>query len=438
MNAIYKLIDERRRMLGWSQEILASKSGVSISEIKRIEKGAAYREASVSTILDTIMGALNSRQLVDFGRDLDGLHEDVNKTGKIWSKIHSQCVRCGETVQPHIARGLCVRCYDKNIAAENTKHRVAKTYGESSNILTEIYLKEHYVNQQKSLNDIARECNCTRQYVHKKMKEFNIPLRDKSTSRILALDKDKISFNRTGEDGFLYKKILKHTRINVDFFSSWSDEMAYVLGVIYTDGNLQNRSHNPRTVKPYGRLKLAQKERELLDKILILMECDAQIYFSKRRQVGDIVAGEVYYFDIANQKIFSDLLNYGLSPQKSLVIGFPDVPKEYIRHFIRGCWDGDGSVYLDKRDNRIKASFVSGSLKFIEGLVKALKDEGIQETRINMREGKNPSYYIRYGTTQVPKLFRFLYHDVPESQYLKRKHDLFAMSEEINKRMPIK
>jgi intein/homing endonuclease len=36
----------------------------------------------------------------------------------------------------------------------------------------------------------------------------------------------------------------------------------------------------------------------------------------------------------------------GMVPNKSLVLKFPDIPKEMYRHFIRGYFDGDGSLCL--------------------------------------------------------------------------------------------
>jgi hypothetical protein len=50
--------------------------------------------------------------------------------------------------------------------------------------------------------------------------------------------------------------------------------------------------------------------------------------------------------------------------------------------------------------------------------------------KIYINKGKNPSYYIKVTGTQVPKLYHYLYDDVPESQYLGRKHKLFSVHPE--------
>ena len=260
------------------------------------------------------MGSLDSEQLIKFGRDLDNLQKGV--TGKKWSRKYDRCIRCETTDSAHMARGLCAKCYDQNNALKHTKHRVDKSRGDSSKILTREYLHEHYLNQSKSLSDIAKECNCTRQYVHKQMKLYGIPLRDQSSARTIALDKNKISFERLNDDGSIKTIGLSKVRMNQNFFSGWTNEMAYVLGILYTDGYLQYGKYNPRQLTPTGSVRLAQKEPELLEKVLALMNCDARILYVKERRYGNIVAGELYYFQIHESKVYDDLLKLGLTPKK--------------------------------------------------------------------------------------------------------------------------
>lgn len=47
-----------------------------------------------------------------------------------------------------------------------------------------------------------------------------------------------------------------------------------------------------------------------------------------------------------NSKIMkNDLINlHGIMPWKSYDVQFPFVPEEYLHHFIRGYFDGDGYV----------------------------------------------------------------------------------------------
>jgi len=194
--------------------------------------------------------------------------------------------------------------------------------------------------------------------------------------------------------------------------------MAYVLGVIYTDGNLRpNRfsNENPKETINLSRFTVYQKEPELLRKILHLMGSNAKLLFRVQ---------PLYYFHVNDEEIYDDLLKLGLTPNKSLTLQFPYVPDSCLRDFIRGCWDGDGSVYFEK-DGSANASFVSGSRRFVEALVSCLDRLGLPPRTIHVNKNMK-SYYFRYsGDKQCSRLFDILYAGVPEPMYLSRKLELF-------------
>jgi len=337
----------------------------------------------------------------------------------MWSRKHKRCLRCGTINVKHVARGLCVSCYNKFLQRRHRGKRAIR--GLASKKLTKEYLVSEYIGKKKSLRDIAKECYCTYQYVYKKMVEYDIQLRNKAFARLLALDREKIKRTRIDYESQEYMATIKKHHTNESFFSIWSPEMAYVLGVIYTDGNiLPSRKRDPSRKKALSRdrLAIAQKETELLIKILAMMNSDAEIQFRRK--------DKVYYFHVYNAKIYEDLINLGLSPKKSRIVKFPKVPPEYVRHFIRGCWDGDGSVFFEKRrPHYLIAHFVSGSQSFIRSLVEHLKKAGLPERTIYETKGRRPSYNIKYSGYQCKKLHHFLYDNVPSTQYLERKYSIF-------------
>ncbi|MCD4697248.1 MAG: hypothetical protein K8S16_13505 [Bacteroidales bacterium] len=74
--------------------------------------------------------------------------------------------------------------------------------------------------------------------MHYKLKKFGIDARSKTDARTMALDKGKIKTTRIDEFGNEAEVIFQKIRYNEKFFKEWSAEMAYVLGLIYTDGSL--------------------------------------------------------------------------------------------------------------------------------------------------------------------------------------------------------
>ena len=204
-----------------------------------------------------------------------------------------------------------------------------------SNKLTKDKLVDLYYQQENSLEDIAKEYNCTRQMVKLLMEKYGLTRRKRSDARVLAIKRGK--FDR-----------LDYHDIDEDFFGQWTPEMAWVLGLLFTDGNVQRRGTRLSISISSVDLDLLENISRFLKTTRPIRKC-IQSYDKTRH---------IYQLEFYREKMRDDLHNLGLIEKKSLIIGFPDVPDEYIRHFIRGCWDGDGSVYIT--GEKIKASYVTG------------------------------------------------------------------------------
>jgi hypothetical protein len=352
---------------------------------------------------------------------------------KKWSQKHDCCVKCKTKTEKHIAKGLCVFCYGYEASLKN-RGGIREGYGLAAGKLNYQYLYEEYVTKKRSLGDIAKVCNCTRQYVYKQLKSFDIKPRDKTSARKIALDRGKIVVDRIDAKGETTKITFKKIFYRDGFFDTWSPEMAYVLGVIYSDGNIHpGKLRNPssKTTCLVPRVSIHQKEPELLQKVLSLMGSNAKIYhrgkkiYHHKMSGKEIVAGEISWFNLHGEQVYDALLKLGVTPNKSLTVNFPQIPQQFVRHFIRGCWDGDGSVYIDKGSGQKCASYVSGSKPFIEGMLTELEKAGLLKRSIHEIKRHNISYYFRFTGTQCQKLYHFLYDGVPSNQYLERKHVLF-------------
>jgi len=342
-----------------------------------------------------------------------------------WSIKHDKCVKCGENDYPHRGRGLCQQRYERESRKIHKIHKgrdgwgwgrpiSSKTAHNVSKQLTEELLKKEYTVRGKSLMDIAREYSCSRQYIHKLLKEYGIPRRTKAEARKMAIQRKKVKFERE-RDSQLETVYLKDWTINRDFFKCRTPQITYLLGFIYADGSL------------YGERKscaIAQKSPEILEKIKTLMSCNKKLY-----RVENWPTGYRYVLDLNDEEIYEDLLKLDVTPAKSLTIKFPDMRTECVRHFIRGCWDGDGSVYYEKKTDKISASYVGGSLEFIKGMLAELGKAGFPERTIYIKKDNKrrnpPSYYFKFHGSRCQQLYHYLYKNVPESQYLKRKYDIF-------------
>ena len=357
---------------------------------------------------------------------------------------------CGTTAIPHKAKGLCMNCYNKLTQQRNSpSERVRGAF----RLLTKDKLIREYTESGKSLGDIAKMANCSRQNVYKLLRKFGIKLRTKSDARSIAYEREKLDYLRRDQEGNLrLVRPMKH-KVNESFFSSWSNEMAYVLGWIFTDGCLHpGRILDPtrHTTLTIPRFTLAQSEKEPLEKILSLMDSDSTILYRRRENYDGITAGALYYFHINSGRIYADLISLGLKPDKSKDIAFPNIPEAYLRHFIRGCWDGDGSVHF--QNEILVASYTSGSYSFLERLVGELFKVGVYKTKIDNaneeeldrirtqypqgpypltihrhKSAKSPCYYITTSRKESLECkFTYFYDGVDESTYLSRKYLVFG------------
>jgi transcriptional regulator with XRE-family HTH domain len=425
---------EKRKRLGWTARALARRANVPYGEVLGIEMGLSSSENYSPRLIEVLDNALQeefaSRLLTARNRTRKRLERTraslstVETEAKKWSRKYERCVRCRTKKRAHVARGLCTKCYGIKIEKANKSHIPRVRRGcVASKRLTKEYLIDQYSVRQKSLLDIARECSCTRQYVYKRLKAFQIPLRDYISSRILAIEKGKARYPHLDEKGDPQYITLQRQEIDETFFSCWSPQMAWVLGFIYADGNLYwEEKKNSHFVR------ISQKEPEVLEKIKALMKCNSELLFKPRKVYGTMVAGELYSLQIMNHKIYSELTRLGLKPNKSLDIDFPMIPDDCVRHFIRGCWDGDGSVHVESRRQKlIVASYVSGSEPFIMGMVWELEKAGLRKRNIyvNTSGRKNPSYEFKFHGSECEKLYHFLYEGVPPEQYLARKNNVF-------------
>jgi len=326
------------------------------------------------------------------------------------------CSKCGTSSSLLYGEQLCRGCF--RTESGRSPHWYTRRSMKLSDSMSKDDLERQYVNEGMSLEDIAARCKCSRQYILKLLRRHRIPRRNKSVARIIATSRGKITVSRMDASG--NRVMVPHVRriVDEDFFKEWTPKMAWVLGRIYTDGCL---------VRPFGsvkfRLTLSQKEPELIEKVLALLNSNAKLLFTRKRGI----AGAVHYVYIDNAEVYGDLQKLGVTPRKSLSLTFPEVPASLARHFIRGCWDGDGSVYWEGGNARKPcASFVSGSKEFIEQIVKHLVFLGLPNRTIHKTlRSRNVSYYFRYTGPSCAKLYRLFYDGIDENIYLSRKHERF-------------
>ena len=104
----------------------------------------------------------------------------------------------------------------------------------------------------------------------------------------------------------------------------WTADLAYVVGLIATDGNLSR--------KP-GRMSIMSNDTDLLD--LVRRRLDLRVAIMPHRGGYGHRCHRIVWSD---WRFFGWLVTIGLTPAKSLTLGPLAVPDEYFPDFITPAW----------------------------------------------------------------------------------------------------
>jgi len=187
-----------------------------------------------------------------------------------------------------------------------------------------------------------------------------------------------------------------------------TENEAYWLGFLLADGhNYKNKS-----------LRIDIKDENHLERLSCLIYPNGDKPISTR----DLGYGTVYYFHCGIVDIVENLSSHGVAPNKSKITTLPNIPKDMYRHFIRGLFDGDGSLcyVMDKNYRRYNFSIV-GSLELMNGV----HDVVFHQTGINLGVGKMKMIHRVYkkGNQQILSLLIWIYQN--SSVYLSRKYEKY-------------
>ena len=239
---------------------------------------------------------------------------------------------------------------------------------------------------------------------------------------LTAATDDRIARNAVAHRGLRYRPRHGDRRALIPL--EWSPRMAYIVGLMATDGCLVgDRRH----------LALTSADIDLLRTFRALIgKPTAKIRF-KTSALGS--AYDVQFGDVA---LWRFLETAGLTPRKSLTLGEIRVPDEYFFDCARGLLDGDGSIanfvhaptrraYPEYRYERLIVKFHSASRAHIDWLREAVLRLAGRRGHVaaNLPEGRsNPVYVLKYGKHASIALLEEMYRE-PTSPRLQRKFEIW-------------
>lgn len=222
-----------------------------------------------------------------------------------------------------------------------------------------------------------------------------------------------------------YKRSKKNENFVDDYFKNIdTEEKAYFLGLIYSDGNV--REHNGGH---FLNLELLREDRYILEKLANELKCGNKI--QDRDRITPFGESRTSSFtSCSSEKMFDNLQTFNIVPDKSHeASSFKNVekliPENLIRHFLRGLIDGDGTISKRFSTTQNSIAIYQNTIEFCNDFDKLLRismnDDSLFENIIVNK--KNGVYNLRYRRIKdVIKICNHLYNDA--SVYLERKYKL--------------
>jgi hypothetical protein len=194
--------------------------------------------------------------------------------------------------------------------------------------------------------------------------------------------KIKSYFEKTGNRLSKEGKIYRFKNYNERYFEFIdSADKAYFLGLLSADGNV-----SPRLTA--ARIALKETDSDILEKFREHLGDEAPKLRTKYSKHNGVLSAPQKNLCLSRINLVQDLIRHGLTPNKSKTLEIKCDLKEYKKDFLRGVWDGDGSVGV----RRFKVC--TASIKFSIQLQKWIEE--ISGFNLPIKEEKNKSGSILY------------------------------------------
>jgi len=281
-----------------------------------------------------------------------------------------------------------------------------------------------YCEEGLSQQQIARRFGCNAKTISNRLKEYHLPTRTAGDYTRLPIDQEELDrlYNheklslkaiacRFGCSVAAIQNALARYHIPTRppgwnsirqyvpdrMLLRWSSELAYAVGLIASDGYLD---------RDYNCVGFTSIDLELVKLYCQCLRLGDKVRIKK---IQTPVGKPQYTVKFSDPGYRLFLERIGLTPAKSRTLGPLQIPDDFFRDFLRGCWDGDGTWYIHHRAAReyLYAQLSSGSpafLSWVQNTVKRLTGlKGSLSRRLLLRYGGSKAielgYWIYYSSS---------------------------------------
>ena len=247
-------------------------------------------------------------------------------------------------------------------------------------------IEEYIHNTEKTVRQILQEYEISKPVLYSILNENNIPKR-----------------------GLEYRP--RKTTIDLSKMYCDNNDKYYWLGFLSADGNI---SKELRSVS----IDLNRQDGQHIQNFLDFCGCNANIYYHTNSG-GHPAAKRL----VCSKELCQYLAKYNIVPNKSLIFEIPEdkIPEQYMSHYIRGLFDGDGCISFNKW-GQVSFSFCSGNLKVCEQIKEILKMDNV------IAHGSGVYRISCTGNIKAKAIFDYMYQDSNPNNRLARKYEKYLQT----------
>lgn len=213
-------------------------------------------------------------------------------------------------------------------------------------------------------------------------------------------------------------------QLNENYFETIdSREKAYFLGLLAADGCIHKSTPKKRNTRIALTLKLDDKY--IIERLSEAIEFKGNVRIITIRK-GEYAGHQYSHIQFTSDKMAEDLSKYGITRDKSSTLTYPTIPEMYDYDFIRGYFDGNGSVFISNEKHwRTKKITPVIHFRFCgpEKLLSEIQNKlGIKGRLVKSRKSFVHELQCKRNV-QANIFFNKIYTDT--DLYLKRKYDIF-------------
>jgi hypothetical protein len=212
-----------------------------------------------------------------------------------------------------------------------------------------------------------------------------------------------------------------------DYFSEIDNpESAYWFGMLAADGSLIPGSNGVKlnlTLEDIGVLAQFRDAPGIHNRVIVYSGGSTEFPGGRTYECRDDAE-----LNFSSEQIYNDLVDKGITPDKSHELEWPEehVPEEYMPDFVRGLFDGDGTISTPGSESVSKQLIwgLNGNPPMLKGVIEKIEAETEAEvTQAKTNEIEDTRRFRYKGNSLVPEIMSWMYQNVEtgEDPFMPRK-----------------